>query len=313
MSIFQRTIRFFILITATVLGFLMAAATVLARQFVTPSRQGLWSKPDDVGMTFEDINFAARDGLRVSGWFVPAAQPAEAATLVMLHGLGWNRLGNSADSFFDNITGATQIELLHLAKSLHQSGYNLLMIDMRNHGKSAEAEPVTFGLQESNDVLGALDYLQSRDDVNAERIGLLGFSIGANAALFTLGHTDLVKAVAAVQPIQPQQFGQRLAVDMLGSFGSPVFSVAQAIYQKAGGISMHTINPCDAATAAGDAPILYIQGDRDNWGSPRQVESMAKATPNAQSIFVEAGNRYQGYQHVIDHPELVSDFFWKNL
>ena len=46
-------------------------------------------------MAYEDVTFPALDGVRLSGWHIPAAQstPGSAPTVVMVHGWPWNRLG----------------------------------------------------------------------------------------------------------------------------------------------------------------------------------------------------------------------------
>jgi alpha-beta hydrolase superfamily lysophospholipase len=56
------------------------------------------------------------------------------------------------------------------------------MIDLRAHG-SSDGDTSTYGLREAEDVAGAVDYLRSRVDVNGQRIGALGISLGAQAAL----------------------------------------------------------------------------------------------------------------------------------
>ena len=51
--------------------------------------------PQDVGLAYSDVEFAAADGVRLRGWFLPAGSDAGPA-VVVVHGWLWNRLGNVA-------------------------------------------------------------------------------------------------------------------------------------------------------------------------------------------------------------------------
>jgi alpha-beta hydrolase superfamily lysophospholipase len=68
------------------------------------------------------------------------------------------------------------------------------MIDLRAHG-SSDGDTSTFGLREADDVAGAVDYLLSRLDVNGQKIGALGISLGAQAALRGALKTDCLRAL----------------------------------------------------------------------------------------------------------------------
>jgi pimeloyl-ACP methyl ester carboxylesterase len=183
------------------------------------------------------------------------------------------------------------------------------MFDLRNHGQSASGGPVTFGLQESNDLLGALDYLATRSDVDQHRIGVVGFSVGANALLFSLPHTDRIAAGVAVQPTSPAVFAERYARDLLGPLGKPVLALSSLVYQQAGHIPLTAIEPVMAAGGTGQTPILYIQGTGDRWGSVSNVAQMATRSPGASDpLFVETHHRYGGYRYPVHHPKVVTSF-----
>ncbi len=316
MSTFRRSLRIFFGLAGFLLGVTLAAAAFLARTLVAPIRQGLWATPADAGLEFENAEFPAQDGVRLSGWFVPAAAGAKlnGATIVLVHGWQWNRLGYRAQDLFANVTGSTNIDLLFLVQDLHKEGFNVLTFDLRNHGQSATSRPVSFGQSEAKDLLGAMAYLEGRDDVDANKIGVIGFSIGANAALFTLPQTDKIRALVAVQPTTPSLFTSRLAADFLGIFGSAVCGVAEIIYQLFGGTRMEGIVPAFAAAGASDTPVLFLQGTGDRWGSSDDISRMAEMTPRAQELlFVNSTHRFGGYQYLIDHPAVAINFFNRYL
>lgn len=313
MSTFQRAVRILIGLGITAATSILVVALALARQLIRPTRRPLWAWPRDVGLAFEDVEFPARDGARLSGWFIPASATGPRPAVILVHGWRWNRLGTSAESLADSIAGVAPIDLLHLAHALQRAGYHVLMFDLRNHGRSAGVRPMTFGLQEANDVLGAVDYLLTRPAVDPARIGAVGFSIGANAILFSLAHTSAVRTAVLVQPSSPQLFAPRFAADLFGALGGPILWMAQKLYRLVGGPALKTVEPLQIAPNV-SIPVLYIQGSRDRWGSVDNVAALAAATPHAlPPVFVDVHLRYDGYRHIITQPRLVTDFLWQNL
>ncbi|MCZ7669949.1 MAG: alpha/beta fold hydrolase [Chloroflexi bacterium] len=195
----------------------------MAKRLVNPPRQPLWATPGDLGLDYDEIQFPAQDGVRIAGWFIPAAHSLrKGATIVLIHGWPWNRLGEVADDFFSELTGRKPVDLLRLAFALQQDGYNLLMYDMRNHGESAAAPPISFGQEEAKDLLGALAYLNARSDVDPERIGVIGFSMGANSLIYALPQTAQIKAGIAIQPVTVSTYSQKYGRDMLGPLSTAV-------------------------------------------------------------------------------------------
>ncbi len=135
--------------------------------------------PERLGFQYVDVDFPSRDGLTLSGWYVP---PQNKATIVLCHGFGGNRL----------MVGP-------IARLLVKHGFGALMFDFRAHGRSA-GDLSTWGWLETDDLLGALDTLKQRPEVDPTRIGVLGFSLGGQVALRTAPGCELIRAVAAEGP-----------------------------------------------------------------------------------------------------------------
>jgi pimeloyl-ACP methyl ester carboxylesterase len=131
--------------------------------------------PDDLGMNYEDVSFETSDGLTLQGWYIPSSNKA---SIILLHGIGSNRM-----------------MMLEMARILAEEGYGVLLFDLRAHGES-EGEIVPFGGPEGEDVRGAVEYLQKREDVEPKQIGLLGWSLGAQVGI--LGAADGVEVQAIV-------------------------------------------------------------------------------------------------------------------
>ena len=312
---FRRSLRWFFWLFGLIIGLITAIAFTIAKRLVNPPRQSLWATPGDLGLKYDEIQFPAQDGVRISGWFVPAADATrKGATIVLIHDWPWNRLGETADDLFSELTGRKPVDLLRLAFSLHQDGYNVLMYDMRTHGESAAAPPIAFGQEEAMDLLGALAYLNVRSDVDSDRIGAIGFSMGANSLLYALPQTDQIKAGIAVQPMTISVYSQKFGQDLLGPLSKAVLPLSEFMFQVAGGMYFSAYRPSFAAAGAGDAPILFIQGNDDPWGDAEDVAQIAEATPNARGpLFVEATNRFEGHQYLINNPKIATAFFEQEL
>lgn len=316
MTIFRRAIRWFFFLAGFVVGIATTIAFVMSRRMISPPRQSLWATPDELGLLYETVQFPAQDGVRLSGWFVPA--PADSrrkgGTVVLVHGWPWNRLGDTAEDLLSNLMGSTPVDMLRLLFHLHQEGFNVLTFDLRNHGQSASAPPVGFGLEESKDLLGALAYLKGRPDVNPDRIGAVGFSMGANALLYTLTKSDQIGAAVAVQPTSAPVFAQRLGADLFGPLGQLIVPLAELFYRLAGGVAFNSIWPKTAVSRAYPIPVLYIQGQGDPWGSVADVNEIAAATVNAHGpLLVDTSHRYGGYQYAVDNPKIIAAFFEEHL
>lgn len=140
--------------------------------FAHPPRRIPWM--EKTALPFRQVTFPSRDGLTLFGRFLASRN---GATILLLHGLG----------------GASSNMLLY-AEFLARAGYGVFMIDLRAHG-SSDGDTSTYGLHEADDVAGAVYYLLQRIDVNGQKIGALGISLGAQAALRGALKTENLRAL----------------------------------------------------------------------------------------------------------------------
>jgi dienelactone hydrolase len=79
---------------------------------------------------------------------------------------------------------------------LARHGYGVLLFDRRGEGRS-EGEPNSWGWGGDADVKAAIAYLQRRPDVDPERIGGIGLSVGGEMMIETAAETDELAAVVS--------------------------------------------------------------------------------------------------------------------
>ena len=126
----------------------------------------------NLGATPEDVAFTTSDGLRLEGWFVPSRN---GATVIVFPG----RSGPQKQ-----------------ARMLIRHGYGVLLFDRRGAGAS-EGDPNMFGWVGDRDLHAAVEYLRSRPDVDRERIGGVGLSVGGEMMIHAAAHSNAFKAIVS--------------------------------------------------------------------------------------------------------------------
>ena len=79
---------------------------------------------------------------------------------------------------------------------LARHGYGVLLFDRRGEGTS-DGEPNAWGWGGDADVKAAIAYLRRRPDVDPDRIGGLGLSVGGELMIETAAETDALAAVVS--------------------------------------------------------------------------------------------------------------------
>ena len=223
----------------------MALAGYLANVMSRINRVPVETTPAHLDLPYEDVTFPAReDGLTIRGWLIHGRK--DGSYIVLVHGAQRHRADSGVDT-------------LRLTQSLQQNGYNVLMFDLRGHGESEGKRRLSGGHYERRDLLGAVDYLTGRG-VALERIGFLGFSIGAVLSLITAREAG-VRAVVAdsafcdMQEVIRQRSGKSRSVFLL----LPGMLLISRLFY---GISVKRVRPLQAVREL-DFPVLFIHGEAD--------------------------------------------------
>jgi fermentation-respiration switch protein FrsA (DUF1100 family) len=200
-----------------------------------PPRQPVCCQtPTDFGLRYEDVSFPTPDSLTLRGWFIPGRN---GATLVFAHGGGGNRLG---------------VGQLEQAAALAERGFGLLLFDQRAHGESDGTQTSFTGI----DVLAALNYLRGRSDVDPDRIGAIGLSLGAINIVHAAAQGSDFKAVVL------DGLGQSGSADLPPSLPSDLIPAIQRsaiflVLRSRGVVDQPVI---DSLSRMSPRPMLFISG-----------------------------------------------------
>ena len=125
-----------------------------------------------LGAPYEDVSFTTSDGLRLQGWYIPSRNGAAVIS-------------------FPGRKGPQKP-----ARLLARHGYGVLLFDRRGEGES-DGDPNLLGWQGTRDIEAAVAFLRNRPEVDDDRIGGLGLSVGGEMMLQEAAETDDLQAVVS--------------------------------------------------------------------------------------------------------------------
>jgi uncharacterized protein len=128
--------------------------------------------PADLGAPHQDVEFTTSDGLRLKGWYVRSRNGAAVIS-------------------FPGRAGTQE-----RAKILARHGYGVLLFDRRGEGES-EGDPNLLGWHGERDIHAAVKFLQSQPDVDPERIGGIGLSVGGEMMIEAAAESDALTAIVS--------------------------------------------------------------------------------------------------------------------
>ena len=240
----------------------------------------------------EDVYFKSRDGLKLAGWFIPGTN---GATIILAHGRGSDHSHELPNAVY-----------------LHADGFSVFMFDFRYRGKS-EGDAQTLGAKESWDIQSAVDYLRTRHDVDPDRIGVQGNSLGAASAILAAAETGEIKGVVAeiafksVNGVLNHTFPR-----IIGLPSFPFALVTKLICEFRLGVDLDEVAPDKAIAKISPRPVFLIDNSDDDLFPCDSVEVLYKAAKQPKVLWQVPGAPHgQGRQTAPEEYERRVLAFWR--
>lgn len=201
---------------------------------------------DALEIPYKEAVVTSYDGLRLFGKCYIAS--SDAPWLIMLHGY---RSGAERD-----FCGGLKFGI--------DSGFNVLLVDQRAHGKS-EGKCLTFGIKERYDCLTWINYVISQAGGSC-KIALYGMSMGAATVLMAAG-SGLPKNVACIVADCGYTSPKAIIKKVIREMHYPVFPTYALVRLGGmlfGGFDIEEYSAVQAMEKC-DIPVLFIHGDDDRF------------------------------------------------
>jgi len=269
---------------------LLGGANVAIRRGLAAPRVVEAGSPQ--GLPWREVRLPTVNGKHLFGWFIPAGERAPA--LVVMHGWG----GNAG-------------MMLPLAAPLHKRGYALLLVDARCHGQSDDDSFASLP-RFAEDIDAALAWLAGQPEVDAARLGVIGHSVGAGAALLAASRRRDLRAVVSLAAFaHPAGMMRRwLASKRVPHW--PFGAYILAYVQRVIGFRFDDIAPCHTIARV-TCPVLLVHGLEDDTvpvDEARQIH--AARSSDAVELLLVPGS-HDDYGDVTRHLAQLGDFLDRSM
>lgn len=266
----------------TIAGVLLIGLEISRRYAYTlahPGCTGPYYTPQDAGISnYQEVTFTSKggapttaNGLKLKAWWVPSQNRA---AVILIPGIGQARDG-----------------MLAQGAMLARHGYGVLLTDSRPCARPDLA--FTTGYAEVSDVAGALAFVQAQPEVDPDRIGVLGYSVGGATAILSASQLEDIQAVISEGSFY--NLGDDIA--NTGGHNSPLENLFyQAILfflRRQTGVDARLISPIDAIGQISPRPVLLIFGQHEVASGHAREQLAAAGEP--KSLWIVPGVGHGGY------------------
>ena len=244
------------------------------------------------------VRFPSRQaGIMLAGWYIEGT--AGAPVVIVTHGFPHCKCDSN---------------VLTPAGILHRNGFNVLMIDLRNHGQSDVVNGhAAFGNTEWQDVLGAWDWLAATKQFAPQRIGLYGVSMGAATSLIAFAQEPRVAATFTDSAFIDVN---ELIDDNLSQMNLPTFlSYGGLLMARAvGGEDLTVHTPRVGILKDAGRPLYLVHGTADQkvfFHQNQELAALAQQThANATFWVVDGAGHVESVFHsTADYEQRLTTFF----
>lgn len=199
-------------------------------------------------------------------------------TIILCHGITWSLFGS-----------------IKYIKIFYNLGYNVLLYDHRNHGKSG-GKNTTLGYLEKNDLLTCVSWVINNIGTDSI-IGVHGESMGAATALQHANIDDRISFVIADCPFSNlgKLLKYRLKIEYkLPSF--PLYFITKIIIMLKTSANIDKVSPIDDLDTI-NTPILFIHGlDDDYIPHSMSIDMYNKKKDKKDILLVKGAKHAKSYK-----------------
>lgn len=239
--------------------------------------------------TYEEHRVKSFDGLTLYGRYLKNGDSKK--TIMLFH--GYRSCGEK------DFSGAF--------KFFVDSGYNILLVDQRCH-ENSEGKIISFGVNESRDVITWLDYV-IKTYGNDKEIFIEGLSMGAATVLFSTRFKmpDNVKGIIADCGFNsPEKIIRKVAKQNFKINGFILMPVLNILCKAFGRFSVYEVSS-EKALKNFDRPVLFIHGTGDDFVPYEMTVSGYEAANEPKFICLVDGAMH-GMSYLLDTPKVQKAF-----
>lgn len=250
--------------------------------------------PFELGVTFDDVAFAAADGVPLAGWWMD--RPESHTVVICAHG----HRGNKSD-------------MLGIGTGLWRAGHSVLLFDFRGNGESGDG-PQSLAHHEQRDLSAAVDLVRERRP--DARIAVVSFSMGASTAILTAAEDPRIEALVADSPFSTMSDVVAAGYRRYRLPSEPILPVADLVNRLQYGYTFAEVRPLDRVSAIAPRPLLLLHGTEDRIiPYSHAVELAQAAEPGPVELVTFDGVDHCGgyFQDRPAYIALVADFLERSL
>lgn len=249
------------------------------------------------GQEPEEWRITSADGLRLHGYYLPAAGES-ARTVLLAHGYHDKPYGMGV-----------------LARFYHGMGYNVLLPSARAHYKS-EGNFIGFGWLERGDLLRWLEELRGRGSEDLQVV-LHGVSMGGASVLMLSGEELPTCVEAIIDDCGYSTVWDELAHQLRCQYGLPAFPLLYIASGWAWWRAGYTFGEASALAqvAKSRTPTLFIHGRLDDYVPYEMVEHLYAACAAPKELYVvEGAGHAQAYDaDPVAYEMVVREFLARHM
>ncbi|MCB8978560.1 MAG: alpha/beta hydrolase [Ardenticatenaceae bacterium] len=247
------------------------------------NRTEINTSPSDYDiLNYETVELTTFDDVKLVGWYIPSRN---GAAIIAQHGYKSDRT-----------------VMLNIASMLSRHGYGVIMIDLRAHGES-EGDIITFGKLERYDVDAAYQYLLTRPEVDKNRIGAIGNSMGGATLIMYSADNPNIKAIAVQSSFA--QIEDVAAVNIQQYTGlppaQPLTYLVKLFVEQETGVQAEEISVLDSIGKISPRPILLMQGGQDEFIPINSGQRLFDAAGEPKELWFEPEQEHVFFDR--DYPD----------